>query len=323
MRLPQQLVSSPYFQFSDMHELIIALGDCVDGDEIQEIARLTDLGLPPVTSREVLGTMLGVNPGILWSFGEHSKRHYTQFSIHKGLGKPPRIIHAPRVGLKIIQKWLTFHLSAKKKIAPHVYGFVSGRSHISAAQVHCSAHWVYSVDIKNFFPTTPLVEIKQAYKTLGYNDDSASLLAKLSCLNGYLAQGAPTSPFLSNLVLSEVDQKLSVLAEMHLVKLSRYADDVVFSGKGDCPSNLPQEIQTIFERTPWKLSPDKEELRKLPNRLKVHGLLVHHKEIRLTKGYRNRIRAYRHLDSTDKIRFHDRDRIAGHLQYANQIDQID
>lgn len=58
----------------------------------------------------------------------------------------------------------------------------------------------------------------------------------------------------------------------------------------------------------------------LPNRLKVHGLLVHGEKVRLTKGYRNRIRAYKHLYGKDKIKDEDVKRIVGHITYASQVE---
>ena len=264
--------------------------------------------------------MLGINPGLVWSFGEHTKRHYTQFLISKGLGKSPRIVNAPRVGLKILQKWLSFHLNNVARFAPHIYGFVAGRSHILAAKVHCGAHWVYSVDINNFFPSTPISIVAEAFKSVGYGEESSSMLAKFSCLNGYLTQGAPTSPVLSNLVFTQTDNSLAAIAASRGVNLSRYADDIVFSGKGEFPTDLPPAVKAVFANTPWSLAPDKEKLQQRPNRLKVHGLLVQEDKVKLTKGYRNRIRAYRHLVKCGKVKVSDLDRVAGHLQYAAQID---
>jgi hypothetical protein len=202
----------------------------------------------------------------------------------------------------------------------HVFGFVSGRSHISAAQVHCGASWVVSNDIKEFFPTTPQGYIVESLFKMGFNKDGADLVGALCCLNGALAQGSPASPVLSNLALVDIDRQLSEIAARRKITLTRYADDIVFSGTGPFPSDLEGEIQQIFQGQPWHLSPEKRHLSQLPNRLKVHGLLVHGSVPRLTKGYRNRIRAYKHLYANGKIKVEDTRRIGGHLQYASQIE---
>lgn len=71
----------------------------------------------------------------------------------------------------------------------------------------------------------------------------------------------------------------------------------------------------------WVIADEKEHLAELPNRLKVHGLLVHGPKPRMTKGYRNRIRAYRHLIENGKIKSEDIDKVKGHLAYAAQVEQ--
>lgn len=53
--------------------------------------------------------------------------------------------------------------------------------------------------------------------------------------------------------------------------------------------------------------------------IKVCGLLVHGDRPRLTKGYRNRIRAFKHLIEANKIAEDDLERIKGHLAYAQTV----
>lgn len=55
MKLPQPFIESPYFIFSDLDEVIHALGNIISPLEIMEMRRLDELGLPPITSRESLG----------------------------------------------------------------------------------------------------------------------------------------------------------------------------------------------------------------------------------------------------------------------------
>ncbi len=44
-------------------------------------------------------------------------------------------------------------------------------------------------------------------------------------------------------------------------------------------------------------------------------------QVKLTKGYRNKLRAYRHVIETKKCRGEDAARLLGHLNYLAQIDQ--
>lgn len=317
MRLPQHLLNSPYFVFETDGELIGALGETITAEELAEIRRLSAMKLPPATSRHALAAMLGVNPGLIWSLENRTRLHYRHFTIPKGRGV--RDIYAPRIALKIVQKWLSWHLQKSFVPPDHVYGFVPGKSHIGAAAIYCNSKWVFSTDISDFFPSTPYFKVCDALKGIGYNDQSSQLLTKLCCLRDVLSQGSPASPVLSNIVFAPIDVSLVELAERYGLRLTRYADDIVFSGTGEFPEELAKELSAIFVGTPWRLSPEKTQLSVVPKRLKVHGLLVHGQDVRLTKGYRNKIRAYKHLLSKGSIKQDDLKRVIGHLQYERQI----
>lgn len=140
MRLPHPLLESQFFVFTSSKELVAAMGDALSEEEAGELRRLTDLGLPPVSSALALSTMLGINPGLLWSMLRKPRRHYRRFTIPKG--RSERVIYAPRVALKIVQKWLSVHFEKAFEPLPHVYGFVRGKSHIQAAKIHTNAQWV-------------------------------------------------------------------------------------------------------------------------------------------------------------------------------------
>lgn len=316
MKLPHFLSDSRYFQYSSLSELKKSL-EGIEGVDIPEIERLDGIQLPPVASPNVLAAMFGINPGIIWAFVSQTHKYYRTFPIKKGSGF--RIICAPKVGLKVIQKWLSVQLQKIYAAPPHVFGFVPGRSHLDAANIHCNAKWVYSVDIKDFFPSTPLSNVAKAFMDIGYSEPSSVFLARLCCLRDFLAQGAPTSPVLSNICFAVTDHTLAEIAHKFGVRLSRYADDIVFSGVNEFDERIQEEVANAFEITPWKLSKQKTELSRLPDRLKVHGLLVHGERIRLTKGYRNKIRAYAHLRSAGKIKDEDVRRIDGHLLYGKYV----
>ncbi len=319
MRLPLQILESLAFSAGSVKEIVLALGDrCSKGEE-EEITRLYEAGLPPVTSLNAIAVMIGYHPSFVWSLLNRTYQHYRVFEIPKG--RSTRQIEAPYVALKIVQKWLSVHFERKWDAHEAVHGFVRGRSHITAARMHQSAEWVASLDIENFFPSTPEHEVRKALSRLGYrSDESKAALCRLLCFHGRLTQGSPTSPVISNIALHPIDAAIAEIASNCDATFTRYADDIVFSGRGVPPKDLIGRLKSTFERSVWRLSERKVSVVKLPQRLKVHGLLVHGEKIRLTKGYRNRVRAYRHLYEQGKIREEDIARIQGHLRYASQIE---
>jgi hypothetical protein len=136
-----------------------------------------------------------------------------------------------------------------------------------------------------------------------------------------LPQGSPASPVLSNLAFRNTDHKLIELSLNLNIRYTRYADDLVFSATGEKPEGLEDKIKSILEADGWVIAPEKEEFSISPYRLKVHGLIVNGASPRLTKGYRNRIRAYKHLLKTNKI-IKNKDKINGHLAYSDQVDNF-
>ena len=322
MKLPHPLLNSKFFIFAGASELLRALAGEVSDKELGLIGVLAEKGLPPITSRSVLATMLGVSPGLVWSFVERPRRYYREFSIPKGL-QGERKIQAPRIALKIVQKWLSIHFERAYIPPSHVYGFVQGRSHIMAAMQHTEAQWVFSVDIRDFFQTTPCWFVAKKLMELGYEPEGAGLVASLCCYSAFLAQGAPSSPVLSNICFQALDESLFALSEKYGVRLTRYADDIVFSGTSSFPVELKEEVLSLFADGPWALSDHKIELSIAPiQRLKVHGLLVHGEKARLTKGYRNRLRGFKHVLATGQVREEDVSRLIGHLNYADMVERV-
>ncbi|XHS78106.1 reverse transcriptase family protein [Burkholderiaceae bacterium UC74_6] len=320
MRLPQLLLESQFFQFETLPELLKAVEEVVSESEIQLANALAAKGLPPITSRTMLAAMIGISPGLVWSFTARPQRHYRSFDIPKG--QVTRRIDAPRVALKVVQKWISCALARCYQAPAHVYGFVPGVSHVNAAAVHCGARWVFSVDIRNFFPSTHIGVVVNALKGMGFDDLGAALVAQIGCLRDGLAQGSPSSPVLSNICFSEMDAELARLAAEFGAKLTRYADDIVFSGCDDFPEELRGRVLGLFLNSPWRLAEQKTHLAVLPQRLKVHGLLVHGAAVRLTKGYRNRIRAYEHLLKQGKIRPESLLEVKGHVAYGEFVGRV-
>lgn len=303
--------------------LIKALGSYAEEGEAQLIREYCALGLPPVTSVAALAVMTGFNPGFIWSMLSRPNKHYRTFSIPKGIGGPPRVIHAPKVGLKAIQTWLSVHWMHKYDHHESSYGFVSGRSHAQAAKRHLGAEWVFSIDIENFFPSISIDKALEALLRLGYIEaEGTKILSRLVCLNGALSQGSPASPTLSNVVLRNLDEKLESLASEAGAIFTRYADDIVFSGGGNQPPSLLDDVIREVNNDGWIVAANKIHSSALPQRLKVHGLLVHGDSIRLTKGYRNRVRAYRHLLAQDKISKDDLASVLGHVSYASFVEGL-
>jgi RNA-directed DNA polymerase len=308
--------------YSNLKNYLSALSEDQLEEHGQTIKILVDKNLPPVTSRRCLATLFGFSVKFVHALGESNTKYYRDFTIRKGLKK--RRIQAPKVALKVIQRWFSQNLSIAVSFPEYVYGFVPGRSAPQAAMRHCGAAWVYSVDIENFFPSTPIEAIKPGLKALGYSGEACDVILPICCFGQNLAQGAPSSPILSNIALAGVDEQLYSLSKRLELTYTRYADDIVFSGFGHFPEDLPAKVAEVFSETCWALNSDKEYFADSTKgqRLKIHGLLVNDERPKLTKGYRNKLRAYKHMLAAGKVSEEDLARIKGHINYAKSIESI-
>ncbi|PML79479.1 reverse transcriptase family protein [Enterovibrio norvegicus] len=287
----------------------------------QNIQFLYENSLPPAVSAPCLAVLFGYSTDFVYALSKNQYKFYRTFQIKHG--KKLRTIHSPRVALKVVQKWLGYYLSSAISFDEHVCGFIKGRSFVDAAKMHEGARWVYSVDIADFFPSVSSEQVTEALVSIGYLPESAELIANLCSLDEVLPQGSPASPVLSNLVMKGMDRELLHLADKHGLKVTRYADDIVFSGTEAFNEEFPQAVDNLFERSAFSLNRDKTFFADADKgqRLKVHGLLVKEDKVILTKGYRNKIRAFKHMLAHGKVCEDDIPRLQGHLKFFDFVEK--
>lgn len=306
--------------FNSIDKYLEALSESSRDKYGEEIIRLYELHYPPVTSPYCLSVLFGYSLQFTYSLLTEQRKFYRNFNIRQGTKQ--RRISSPKVALKVIQKWFSHHLNVTVTFPHHIYGFVKNRSFIDAAKKHIGSKWVYSVDIKDFFQSITEERVIESLQYIGYRRESAETLAKLCCLDKRLAQGSPASPIISNIYMRDIDNKLLDIGEKLELVVTRYADDIVFSGNNSSIENLKNEIEKIFESSELELNTSKSYFAdsERGQRLKVHGLLIKDDRVSLTKAYRNKIRAYKHMLNSGKVEDSDRSRIMGHLNFSQLVE---
>jgi len=316
-----------FFSYDSSDQLLEALSEPLQQKYKDEIKRLEACNLPPFVSYAVLSTSMGVSVTLINAIVKNKKNYYRTFTISKGKNKKKRVIEAPKVALKIMQSWFAYHLSRSNNIniSNSAFGFLPGVNGIyEAAKKHCGSKWIFSIDLKDFFHSIDKEKTASALSIIGYTAQQANKISEIITYNNHLPQGAPSSPVISNIAFKETDMEIENAIDGMNINYTRYADDLTFSGSDanfDI-EKLKTTIIEIIERNNWTIAPDKTRISRHPNRLKVHGFLVHEEKPRLTKGYRNKLRTYKHLASVDKINTEDKDKINGHINYGNYIDRL-
>ncbi|WP_336827983.1 reverse transcriptase family protein [Sphingobacterium multivorum] len=240
---------------------------------------------------------------------DRSRHKYKTFAIRKKDGGS-RIIKAPNYKLKTILKCLNWLFNTL--FIPHnnAYGFVKNRNVANNAAPHVGKLFVYNIDLLNFFPSTSFRRIKSVFELPPFylNGDKPKLpnreklgflIANLCCDAGFLPQGAPTSPILTNVVCRRMDKKLHKFSKQNNCTYTRYADDITFSSyKQVFDESFKNGVKSIIENEEnYKINDKKERLQSYGERQTVTGLVVNQK-LNVTRDYNKDIRFW--LWSWDK-----------------------
>lgn len=233
---------------------------------------------------------------------------YTVFEIPKKNGGTRRI-EAPVLALKIIQRRFSDILYDKVRLKSCAYAFCrdKGKGIKGNALRHKHKHWIVNIDLSDFFPTIHFGRVRGLFLSPPFNctEEVATIFAQLACNQGHLAQGAPSSPIISNLICRRLDNRLLGFAKDNHLTYTRYADDITFSSNlVDLPENLGRvqdgkfvlsnELLSIIENeNGFFVNIDKIHLETREERQKVTGLLVNEK-VNVPRHYIRQVRAMLH-----------------------------
>jgi hypothetical protein len=278
-------------------------------------AQQTLRSLPSITMG-FLSRLFGSKPSARFDVDELSRRlgigldalravepNYREFTIAKRTGGT-RTILAPPPELKKIQRRILHRLLAKLKAHPNVTGFERNFSIVSNALPHVKKEIVIRLDLKDFFTNTGAKRVQNYFRFIGWNEEAAKLLTMLTTFSGYLPQGAPTSPRLSNLVNFKLDARLAALADKFDASYTRYADDLTFSlnrAAGETRANgIIHAVKQIVRQEGYELHVHKKlRIARKHDQQIVTGLVVNQK-VGLPRTRRRWLRAVEHHLKTGK-----------------------
>jgi retron-type reverse transcriptase len=233
-------------------------------------------GLPVVYSVEHLAAKRRMSEKQLRWMARNSRLFYKEFKIPKANGES-RIILAPQGRLLTQQRWILRKML--DRATPHKYacGFVKGRSILDNARPHVGRKVVIRIDLQDFFPSISHRQVRKVFEQLGYPYRVASLLANLCTVDGFLPQGAPTSPAISNMVCGKLDRRFAGLKEKLKFRYSRYADDLVFSSDDDRLPNLIPFFKQVLREEGFAVNQGKIRIMRQGQKQKVTGIVVNQK----------------------------------------------
>ena len=128
-----------------------------------------------------------------------------------------RVLHVPPETLKWVQRRIHEVLLRPFKWPSPVHGFVSRRSHLTAAARHRGQSALLTIDFKTAFDHLKHFHVYRVFVTRLHLDPRVAYwLAELATHRTRLPQGAPSSPLIFNLVALDLDEWLSGFAKERL-----------------------------------------------------------------------------------------------------------
>lgn len=230
--------------------------------------------------------------------------YYTTFEIPKKSGGT-RKISAPTGDLKQIQERLRDQLAryqqelrAKGDIKANIsHAFEKEKGIITNAEVHRNKRIVANIDLQDFFDSFHFGRVCGFFEknyAFMFPHDLAIVMAQLTCYQGKLPQGAPTSPIISNYICQIFDMRLLRLAKKYHLDYTRYADDLTFSTndrrfieKWDAfYADLSREVR----RAGFQINAEKTHVQYKDSRQIVTGLVVN-KKLNVDRRFYKQVRA--------------------------------
>lgn len=121
-----------------------------------------------------------------------------------------------------------------------------------------------------------------------FSFEMATMLAHLCTHESSLPQGAPTSPFLANLICRTLDSQLTLLSKRHRATYTRYADDLTFSFSHRSSERLPanvvafdggtvsigSELRSVIDSNSFRINEEKTRISTRLRRMEITGVVV-------------------------------------------------
>jgi len=249
--------------------------------------KLFDRNLPIIYDTIHFAKLVGITVDYIYRVSNRSNNFYRHFIIPKRNGSK-RNISEPLPNLKKIQEWILHNILYERTPHPVAKAFVPGVSIKDNVKFHRRQKKVLKLDISNFFHSIKREQIYLLFNEMGYNEQLSMVLSRICTLQGFLPQGAPTSPMLSNLVFYRIDEEIVKFCIENKIRYTRYADDMTFSGEFN-EKRIIGYVNTTVKAYNFTLNFSKTRLYKEHQRQLVTGIVVNRKP-QLPINYRNKIR---------------------------------
>lgn len=281
---------------------------------------LNTLRVPTINSFSHLCEHLSISEQLLY-FLTYKKNYCYSKKIIPKKDKSDRILNVPNLSLKVIQRWILKEILEKISVSAQTMAFVPGLNGLKEnAEQHKKNIFILEMDITNFFGTITEKQVYRLFHNIGYNTKVAGILTNLCTYDGYLPQGAVTSPYIANLVCFHMDARINGYCSRKNIVYTRYADDLSFSSNNRTLLNRAEKfIKYIIADEGFTINDKKT--RYLSNDVKkiVTGITINDFSVHVDKEFKKKIRAQIYNSIKNK-NYENNNQILGEIAYVNSIE---
>jgi len=174
--------------------------------------------------------------------------------------------------------------------SPFAHGFKKNRSAVTNALAHThdgNVKVLLAMDIRNFFPNIRKDRIVELY---------GEIVGELCTFHDRAGQGIPTSPWISNVILTKMDYETYnwCLHQSPKLRYTRYADDITISSKENCDmGKVKSKVRKIIRKYGFDIKPQKTRIQRPHQRMMITGIVIN-EHMGVPKVYRRKVRAAIH-----------------------------
>jgi RNA-directed DNA polymerase len=279
-------------------------------------------------------TQMEIDYQQLTAFAAQAPKMYKVYAIPKRTsGK--RIIAHPAKALKAYQTALLVPMADIFKVHHCAYAYKKGTSIKANAQQHLHCRYLLKMDFQNFFNSiTDKLFAKMLVKlNIELSAQDQSLIESLAfwCPSKktgrkrILSVGAPSSPFISNWILSGFDEAVFQLCRQQDIVYTRYADDLTFSTKQknrlfELPKQIKSELRAQFEGAIVINDTKTVSSSKKHNRHVTGITLTNEGSLSIGRERKRHISLLLHKFSINRLPVEDISHLCGLLSFANHIE---
>ena len=223
--------------------------------------------------------MLSNNRKSRQKHGNSKYENYHTVVIQSSRGHKKRVLSVSNNLLKIVQRRILDCFLYQLETSEYSTAYCKGKSLLDNASPHIGKECVLKLDISHFFDSITDDSVYLAFKQFGLSVSATSLLTHLCTYNGKLPQGAPTSPYIANLIMKRFDEKLGKWCKERNITYTRYCDDMTFSGDRTTvrKCNIITKVRALLNNMEMKLNDKKTIFISSSQQQRVTGIVVNEK----------------------------------------------